>query len=225
MRISELSERGGVPAATIKFYTRSGLLPPGRRTGHNRTEYGQEHLARLRLVRALLTQGGLSLTAVREVLAVLDDPDVPTACAIGTAHSALPGPERAPSPESTRRIHELASRRNWAVREEDPAVAIAAAALDAYREIDRDDLADGLDDYAEAADLIATADLELTLASGARERMVESAVVGTIVGDRLLTGLRRIAQQSRSGEVLGPPDEEACSQSGQTREAPHDTRP
>ena len=30
MRLAELSERSGVPTATIKYYLREGLLPPGR---------------------------------------------------------------------------------------------------------------------------------------------------------------------------------------------------
>lgn len=208
MRISELSERSNVPVPTIKFYTRSGILPPGTRIGHNRTEYGEEHLTRLRLVRALLTQGGLHLTVVRGVLAAIDNPDVPTPYAIGAAHSALPGPERAPTSASAARIRELATSRGWAIRDDDPAVAIAAAALDAYAEIGRDDLADALAAYAEAAERIAVADLERTLASGSRERMVESAVVGTIIGDRLIAGLRRIAQQSRSREIFGHPEED-----------------
>lgn len=207
MRISELSERGGVPVPTIKFYTRSGVLPPGVRTGHNRTEYGEEHLARLRLVRALLTQGGLPLAALRGVLAVIDDPHVPTPRAIGAAHNALPGPECTPTAESTQRIRELAASRGWCVHDRDAAVAIAAAALDAYAEIGREDLASALAAYAEAVERIAAADLELTLNAGARDRMVESAVVGTVVGERLLAGLRRIAQRSRSHEVLGGPGE------------------
>ncbi|MDH6126524.1 MerR family transcriptional regulator [Kitasatospora sp. GP82] len=37
-------------------------------------EYGEEHLRRLRLMRAMLTVGGMSVAQARGVLAVADDP-------------------------------------------------------------------------------------------------------------------------------------------------------
>ncbi|GAA0307677.1 MerR family transcriptional regulator [Kineococcus aurantiacus] len=85
MRIGELSERSGVSAASIEYYAREGLLPPGERTGCNQTESAQAHLERLRLIRSLIDVGGLSVAAthgwhvhgeqnpgVRIVAAVLD---------------------------------------------------------------------------------------------------------------------------------------------------------
>ena len=53
MRISELSERSGIPVASIKFYIREGMLPRGAATSATRAEYGDEHLARLRVIQAL----------------------------------------------------------------------------------------------------------------------------------------------------------------------------
>ena len=54
MRISELSSRSGVPVATIKYYLREGLLPAGERTSATQARYGDAHVERLRLVRALV---------------------------------------------------------------------------------------------------------------------------------------------------------------------------
>ncbi|MGC5365224.1 MerR family transcriptional regulator [Streptomyces sp. DT24] len=68
MRISELSRRSGVPVATIKYYIREGMLPPGRATSATQAEYGDQHVRRLRLVRALIGVRGLSVSATREVL-------------------------------------------------------------------------------------------------------------------------------------------------------------
>ena len=53
MKISELSERSGVPVATVKFYIREGMLPRGEALSTTRAEYGEEHLTRLRLISAL----------------------------------------------------------------------------------------------------------------------------------------------------------------------------
>ncbi|MFD7659160.1 MerR family transcriptional regulator, partial [Actinosynnema sp. NPDC059797] len=77
MRIGELSRRSGVSVPTIKFYLREGLLAPGSGTARNQASYGEAHERRLRLVRALVEVGGLSLTAVREVLAASDGDLVP----------------------------------------------------------------------------------------------------------------------------------------------------
>ncbi len=57
MRISELSRTTGVPIATIKFYLREHLLPEGTRTSATQAQYGEEHVSRLRLVRALIGPG------------------------------------------------------------------------------------------------------------------------------------------------------------------------
>ena len=61
MRVAELSRRSGVSVASIKYYLREGLLPPGELTSPNQAHYDEEHLRRLRLVRALLDVGGLTV--------------------------------------------------------------------------------------------------------------------------------------------------------------------
>jgi DNA-binding transcriptional MerR regulator len=68
MRISELSRHSNVPTSTIKFYIRDGLLPPGERSHRNQAQYGEDHLRRLDLIRALRDVAGLSLDVVRAVL-------------------------------------------------------------------------------------------------------------------------------------------------------------
>lgn len=73
MRISELSQRSAVSVPTIKFYLRDGLLPAGMPTGRNQADYGEVHLRRLRLIRALIEVGGLGLSSVRELVALICD--------------------------------------------------------------------------------------------------------------------------------------------------------
>ncbi|HTJ36942.1 MAG TPA: MerR family transcriptional regulator [Dactylosporangium sp.] len=76
MRISDLSRRSGLPVPTIKFYLRAGLVAAGTRTAHNQARYDEEHLRRLRLIAILSTVGRLGLSAVRDILAAVDDPDL-----------------------------------------------------------------------------------------------------------------------------------------------------
>ena len=90
MRIAELSRRTGVPVPTVKYYLREGLLPAGRATAATQAQYDEGHEHRLRLVRALVEVGGLSLAAVRRVLAAVDDPPATAHELLGAAHEALP---------------------------------------------------------------------------------------------------------------------------------------
>lgn len=76
MRISDLSKQGGAPIATIKFYLREGLLPPGEPTAKNQADYTPAHVARVRLIRTLTGIGQLSLSSVREVLTAVDGPNL-----------------------------------------------------------------------------------------------------------------------------------------------------
>lgn len=71
MTIVELSRRSGVPVATIKFYVRSGILPPGDPVAANRTEYRQDHLTRLDLIRAFRDLGRFRLETARRVIELL----------------------------------------------------------------------------------------------------------------------------------------------------------
>lgn len=196
MRISELSQRSGVSPASIKFYIREGLLPGGERTGYNATEYDEAHLARLRVIRALIETGGLSVAAVGAVFAAIDDPGVPLDHVLGIAQQAVPQRVTPPSDAALDRVRALMRERGWATVAKNPGIPLAASVLDDFATTGREDLADLLPRYAEAADLIAEADLDAVAASGDRDRVAETVVVGIALGDALLAGLRRIAQES-----------------------------
>src|SRR5919204_6297357 len=89
MRIAELSRRSGVPIATIKYYLREGLLAPGERTSPNQARYHDAHLQRLRLIRALVDVGHLSIAATREVLDSIDAPGATLHERLGKAQFAV----------------------------------------------------------------------------------------------------------------------------------------
>lgn len=77
MRIGELSRASGVPVPTIKFYLREGLLPAGELTSPNQARYGEAHLRRLHLIRALTDVGGLPLASVGKVVEAVEDHERP----------------------------------------------------------------------------------------------------------------------------------------------------
>lgn len=76
MRIGEVSRRVGVPAKTIRFWEDEGLLPQPDRTPAGYRDYGPAVLDRLGFIRHAQT-AGLSLSAIRQVLAIRDDGEPP----------------------------------------------------------------------------------------------------------------------------------------------------
>jgi DNA-binding transcriptional MerR regulator len=68
LRISELSERSGVPVATIRHYLREGLLPEPVRTSRNMAYYPPEFVERIRLIKQLQEERYMPLKVIRELL-------------------------------------------------------------------------------------------------------------------------------------------------------------
>ena len=68
MRISQLAERTGVPATTLRFYEASGLLRADR-TGSNYRVFGEEAVRRLAFIDTA-KRLGLALPEIAELLAV-----------------------------------------------------------------------------------------------------------------------------------------------------------
>ena len=93
MRISELSSRTGVPIATIKFYLRENLLQDGVRTAATQAQYDESHVARLRLIRALLGPGGLSVAAANRVIKAIEEPPESFHELLGVAATTLAQPD------------------------------------------------------------------------------------------------------------------------------------
>ena len=84
MRISELARESGTSVATIKYYLREGLLAPGERVNAREASYGQGHVRRLRLIRAMVEVLGASIEQVRKILRAADDADRdPPPCDVG----------------------------------------------------------------------------------------------------------------------------------------------
>ena len=209
MKISALSEQSDVSVASIKFYLRERLLFAGESSSATQTEYDTRHVARLRLIRALIDVGGLSVAAAKAVLAAIDDDGMPIVHAFGIAQHAvtasLAGGAR-PSDEALAEVAAVKAERGWQTFEQNPGEPIVARVIDAFRAIGRPDLVALIPVYAEAAELVARADLQSVVDAGTddRTRMVETVVVGTALGDGLFTGLRRIAQE-HTARQLGLP--------------------
>jgi len=199
MRLAELSARSGLPTATIKYYLRVGLLPPGATQSTTWASYDEGHLRRLRLVRALTDVAGLSLEEVRGV--------VDAVAASGSDHQARgaaqwslsPALAREPSAASVERVAGLLSRRGWELATDSPHRRALAAALDTLDELGLTATDDILDAYARALEPVAEMEVARVAAEAEPVAAAERLVIGTLLYEPVLLTLRRIAHEAVSG--------------------------
>ncbi|MGW0229880.1 MerR family transcriptional regulator [Actinopolymorpha singaporensis] len=219
MRMAELSRVSGVPVATIKYYLREGLLPAGHLTPPNQASYDQSHVRRLTLIRALTDVGGMSIATTRAVLSVIDDPDRTVRQKLGATIGSLGDLQAGAGADKTDRadrtgeehvqaaktVDDLLERRGWRIERTSPARTAAADVLTRLDRLGQHRAIAALDRYAEAAEVAAETDLDVVTGIEDEDELVETALVGTVLGDALLAALRRLAQEHVSGNRYRTP--------------------
>ena len=91
-------------------------------------------------------------------------------------------------------------RLGWRVSPGNAGWAGATAVLGTFAALEQPGLIDVLEPYARAAESAARADLDAVAAAGDRDSMVETAVIGMVVGEALTLHLRRMAQENVSAQ-------------------------
>jgi DNA-binding transcriptional MerR regulator len=206
MRMAELSAASGVPVATVKYYLREGLLPPGERTSPNQARYSAAHVQRLRLIKALTDVGGLPLASVGAVLAAIDGGETPHET-MGVVQQELAGVPPEVSGEAaawaTGLLRDLAHRHGWQWHEaENRTAGNLVAALATAKELGHEKLAERLAEYFALASRVAELDVEVVRGLTSFEGIIEAGLVAMVLGDRIFTGLRHLAQEHVSREML-----------------------
>ncbi|MFE3828348.1 MerR family transcriptional regulator [Streptomyces sp. NPDC059092] len=215
MRMAELSERSGVPTATIKYYLREGLLRPGRRINATQAAYDEEHLRRLRLVRALIQVGRMPVATAREVLVAVEDESLDHHSRIGAAVWLLPEgtagametvPDAA-AEAAERQAVELLERLGWnfgyAARDDSPAYRMLVGALAALERSGYPCTMEDLLVYGHSAGELGAVDLDMIERYEPGTLQVEAAVAGTVLYEPVLLSLRRLAQAEESNRRFG----------------------
>jgi DNA-binding transcriptional MerR regulator len=207
--MSELSERTGVSVATIKYYLREGLLPEGDKRTPRLTDYGEQHVRRLELLRILRDAGDVPVEGLRRLVAATETQ--------GTVHDlfAVAADALAPTPPPASVEPARAQAREIAD------AIIDHAGWDRVRpdSVDRDNLAATLElmasfdthprDPGEIAPYVAAADriarYEVGHLDGTKDRvgLLEEMIVGQVVFGTVLTTLRRLAEEHHSHERFG----------------------
>jgi DNA-binding transcriptional MerR regulator len=209
-RIAELSRRSGIPVATIKYYLREGLLPAGELTSPNQARYFDQHVHRLRLIRALIELAQVPIAGARDVLAALDS-DISLHERLGTVHRAVTPGRRLTASDGAREaaaqeVRDLLERRRWAVGPDAPAIGTLVETIAAMRSLGQDHLVGHLDAYADAMQRLAELEVSAVTARPGRDRIAESVVIGTILGELLVASLRLLAQEDVSARRLAGGD-------------------
>ncbi|WP_326605943.1 MerR family transcriptional regulator [Streptomyces sp. NBC_01800] len=212
MRLSELSKQSGVTTATIKYYLREGLLPPGERVSATQAEYDESHLRRLRLVRALIQVGRLPVATAREVLAHVDDESLGRTIRLGAALWSLShGPEPdEDAPETAVARHEvdrLLDRLGWAFVQDlgslDPVHRALVASMATLIRLGYPCDIEYLAEQARLMEQVAVHDLDMMESYPAGAEQVEMAVASVVLYEPLLLALRRLAQEEESARRYG----------------------
>ncbi|GGL96845.1 transcriptional regulator [Streptomyces fumigatiscleroticus] len=212
MRLAELSRLSGVSTATIKYYLREGLLPPGRQVNATTAEYDEGHVRRLRLVRALIQVGRVPVAAAKEVLAHVDDDSLGRTIRLGAALWALPQ-DPAPDEEdpavvtARAEVDRLLRMLGWETARElsvlSPVHRSLVVAVAALRRLGYDWDAELMAPYARLMHQVAERDLDFLETHASEAERVETAVAAAVLFEPVLRALHRLAQEEESARRYG----------------------
>ncbi|MFE2440404.1 MerR family transcriptional regulator [Streptomyces sp. NPDC059409] len=212
MRLADLSNRSGVSTATIKYYLREGLLPPGRQLNATTAEYDESHLRRLRLVRALIQVGKVPVATAREVLGHVDDESLGRTIRLGAALWALPQdaePDEADPAVAAARteVDRLLELLGWGTSQElaplSPVHRSLVVAVAALRRLGYPWDAELMAPYGELMMEVARRDLDFMETHASEAEQVEMAVASAVLFQPVLRALHRLAQEEESARRYG----------------------
>jgi len=208
VRVSELVARTGVPLATVKYYLREGLLMPGEATSATQARYGEKHVERLGLVKAL-AGAGLPIPRIREILRLVDNPDGSLFEVLGEAIAQLPPYLDASADEVDEfpRARAVLDRLGQVYDPRYVAVGQLERALEGLEEAGIPMTEERLEAYGRHVRGIAEIDIGLMPTESA-EDAIRYAVLGTAIYEPVIAAMRRLAHQDVAQKRLRNPEEQ-----------------
>ena len=197
MRVSALATHTCVSVATVKYYIREGMLAPGHPQGPRRADYDDSHVQRICLIQALTGPAGLSLSQVKAILRIIDEPKSPLVDRLAAATRVIDdaaGAEIDSNDNSYLRAEQAAGWLGEPYRADAPAAAVLEKALQAVETAGFQIHADQFAIYGEH--MLAIAASEIANIPTEPVEAVQYAVLGTVLFEPVLTAIRRLAHQS-----------------------------
>ncbi|MDJ0362396.1 MerR family transcriptional regulator [Rhodococcus sp. H29-C3] len=205
MRVSELSQRSGVSIASIKYYLREGLLVGGAQTATNQAVYSEHHVRRLRLIRSLIDIGGLSISHVRATLAAVEDDSTSIHDAFGAVMHGLDQLPDEDEPVEVKtaygEVQTWLADRDWNIEPNAPAPHRLAELVATLRRFDFPIMLTDFDAAADTVERTAKAQVEYARAMPDRTAAVETMLLGTVILERALAEIRRLALEAASFRI------------------------
>ena len=75
LKMKDLREKTGLPASTINYYLRNGLLPEPVKTGKNMAWYPESTISRLNLIKKLQERNRLTISEIAKIISSKKNPD------------------------------------------------------------------------------------------------------------------------------------------------------
>jgi DNA-binding transcriptional MerR regulator len=215
LTIQELSRETGVSVASIKFYLRESLMPPGDPTRPGRAYYGDSHVRRLAVIRALRDVAGLSIDVIRRALSAIDTAAADSVDVIAPAIDALATPrETLPVDSELRRARKdvttLFERAKLTVRPSAGSRETVARTIASLRRLGAEVSVDDLERYVAmltplAREEIQNEETRTVLQSRSQDQKtnaLELAILGTVLFEPIIIALRRALHEHFTTELV-----------------------
>lgn len=205
MKLNQLAATTGVSTATIKFWIREQIVPPGTLRNQTTAVYDESHVHRIRLIRTLRERFDQPIAEIRRLTEMLDDQAVPIVAVMDACHHIASGLGAidADADDSAQHdtVSDLLHRAGWP----DVSSTARSALVDTLREVEEDGVpysADRLAAYATALAGIADDDIAYTRESATdeeeppRDEIARRVLVGTRAQTRILLAMNNLAHAS-----------------------------
>ncbi len=211
LTIQELSRATGVSVASIKFYLRETLLAPGDPSRPGRAYYDASHARRLVVIRALRDVAGLSIDVIRRALGAIDATGADAVDVIAPAIDALATPSDTPPVDAELRrarkdVTVLFDRAKLTVRRGAGSRETVARTIAALRRLGVGISVDELERYVAMLRPIAREEIEneqtRAVLLSDKEQSLELAILGTVLFEPILVGLRRALHEHFTTELV-----------------------
>ena len=208
MQVSELVRATSVPLATVKYYLREGLLPAARKITARSSEYGEEHVRRLTLLRVLREVGAIPVGRLRELVEAVDNPRLADIEVFRRASDAIAAGRQIkdePDADATALVERVLDELGWtgvperAVDRENLARVVAQIRRTGLFRVNQP----LLEFYARVADEMSRAEIERLPMGDDRAIRLERMVVGTVAFGEVLAILRRLGESHHSAVRAG----------------------